>query len=131
VNGYARLKGAHEQFLCGVHSQRNRNNASSLSDLKEIGYKSVWVVYISHPVTFSLRFFKSDRLPGREYGRGRATNFSGAVPLNDPHWDLAEYIARYAEDLFAGFGISGKRRNFTFLAGRLRKQVVSGLLAKS
>jgi len=54
---------------------------SSLSDLKEIGYKSVWLVYISplfrpieqllavkivkiypHPVTFSLRFFKSDRL---------------------------------------------------------------------
>jgi hypothetical protein len=55
--------------------------ASSLSDLKEIGCKSVWLVYISplfrpieqllafkivkiypHPVTFSLRFFKSDRL---------------------------------------------------------------------
>jgi hypothetical protein len=54
---------------------------SSLSDLKEIGCKSVWLVYISplfrpieqllafkivkiypHPVTFSLRFFKSDRL---------------------------------------------------------------------
>jgi hypothetical protein len=49
--------------------------------LKEIGCKSVWLVYISplfrpieqllafkivkiypHPVTFSLRFFKSDRL---------------------------------------------------------------------
>src|SRR6185437_12014628 len=54
---------------------------SSLSDLKEIGCKSVWLVYISplfrpieqllafkivkiypHPVIFSLRFFKSDRL---------------------------------------------------------------------
>jgi hypothetical protein len=54
---------------------------SSLSDLKEIGCKSAWLVYISplfrpieqllafkivkiypHPVTFSLRFFKSDRL---------------------------------------------------------------------
>jgi len=53
----------------------------SLSDLKEIGCKSVWLVYISplfrpieqllafkivkiylHPVTFSLRFFKADRL---------------------------------------------------------------------
>jgi hypothetical protein len=58
---------------------------SSLSDLKEIGCKSVWLVYISplfrpieqllafkivkiypHPVTFSLRFFKSDRLLGGE-----------------------------------------------------------------
>jgi hypothetical protein len=54
---------------------------SSLSDLKEIGCKSVWLGYISplfrpieqllafkivkiypYPVTFSLRFFKSDRL---------------------------------------------------------------------
>jgi hypothetical protein len=57
---------------------------SSLSDLKEIGCKSGWLVYISplfrpieqllafkivkiypHPVTFSLRFFKSDRLLGK------------------------------------------------------------------
>jgi len=56
-------------------------NSGSLSDLKEIGCKSVWLVYISplfrpieqllafkivkiypHPVTFSLRSFKSDRL---------------------------------------------------------------------
>jgi hypothetical protein len=53
---------------------------SSLSDLKEIGCKSVWTVHISplfraierllafkicpRPVTFSLRFFKSDRLQG-------------------------------------------------------------------
>jgi hypothetical protein len=55
--------------------------ASSLSDLKEIGCKSVWTVHISplfraierllafkivkicpRPVVFSLRFFKSDRL---------------------------------------------------------------------
>jgi hypothetical protein len=60
---------------------RNVVSPSSLSDLKEIGCKSVWLVYISplfrpieqllafkivkiypHPVTFSLRFFKSDRL---------------------------------------------------------------------
>src|SRR6185437_13409604 len=58
-----------------------KQGPSSLSDLKEIGCKSVWLVYISplfrpieqllafkivkiypHPVTFSLRFFKSDRL---------------------------------------------------------------------
>ncbi|BCT66712.1 hypothetical protein NNRS527_00280 [Nitrosospira sp. NRS527] len=53
--------------------------SSSLSDLKEIGCKSVWLFHIlplsqpieqllalkicPHPVTFSLRFFKSDRLP--------------------------------------------------------------------
>src|SRR5665213_1275072 len=55
--------------------------SGSLSGLKEIGCKSVWLVYISplfrpieqllafkivtihpHPITFSLRFFKSDRL---------------------------------------------------------------------
>ena len=60
----------------------NRNCvSSSMSALKEIGCKNVWLVYISplfrpieqllvfkivkiypHPVTFSLRFFKSDRL---------------------------------------------------------------------
>jgi len=64
-------------------TMRDFLSASSLSDLKEIGCKSVWLVYISplfrpieqllafkivkihpHPVTFSLRFFKSDRLPG-------------------------------------------------------------------
>jgi hypothetical protein len=39
---------------------------SSLSDLKEIGCKSVWLV---HPVTFSLRFFKSDRLPADALAR--------------------------------------------------------------
>jgi hypothetical protein len=54
---------------------------SSLPDLKEIGCKSIWLVYISplfrpieqplafkivkiypHPAAFSLRFFKSGRL---------------------------------------------------------------------
>ena len=57
------------------------NATGNLPDLKEIGCKSVWLVYISplfrpieqllafkivkiypHPVAFSLRFFKSDRL---------------------------------------------------------------------
>ena len=44
--------------------------AGSLSDLKEIGCKSVWLVHISHPVTFFLRFFKSDRLPGQRISSG-------------------------------------------------------------
>src|SRR6185437_4844747 len=67
-----------------------KQGPSSLSDLKEIGCKSVWLVYISplfrpieqllafkivkiypHPVTFSLRFFKSDRLPDGIAGQFR------------------------------------------------------------
>jgi hypothetical protein len=61
-------------------------HASSLSDLKEIGCKSVWPVHIStlfwaierllpckivkicpRPAKFSLRFFKSDRLLVDQY----------------------------------------------------------------
>src|SRR5665213_711831 len=57
--------------------------------------------------------------------------FPGRCRSMIAHWGLAEYIARYAEDLFVGFGVSSKRCNFTFLAGRLRKQVASGLPEKS
>jgi len=66
----------------GIRGRKGRfAGSSSLSDLKEIGCKSIWLVYISPlfrpierllafkivkihpcPVTFSLRFFKSDGL---------------------------------------------------------------------
>jgi len=78
--------------------------ASSLSDLKEIGCKSVWLVYISpffrpieqllafkivkiypHPVTFSLRFFKSDRLLGGNLSASNCHLLSRSNPIPDQY----------------------------------------------
>ena len=77
---FVRLR--HSDGIIFQRSERSGALFSSLSDLKEIGCKSVWLIHISplfrpiewllafkirkicpHPDTFSLRFFKPDRLP--------------------------------------------------------------------
>ena len=94
--------------MAEMDSLRSSGNAlklpGSLSDLKEIGCKSVWTVHISplfraierllafkivkicpRPVTFSLRFFKSDRLLGASRKKS-PLDFppSASKPLNLP-----------------------------------------------